>query len=79
MDDLGAEKPSDWVSEQLYMIINSRYEDMLPTIITTNCNTKELIERLGERTVSRIIEMTEPVTIKASDYRLKSYLGGKTE
>ena len=78
MDDLGAEKPSDWVSEQLYMIINSRYEDMLPTIITTNCNTKELIERLGERTVSRIIEMTEPVTIKAIDYRLKSYLGGKT-
>jgi len=71
LDDLGAEKPSEWVREQLYVIINRRYEDMLPTIVTTNCTTAELVERLGERTVSRLIEMTDTYKIMADDYRLK--------
>jgi DNA replication protein DnaC len=71
LDDLGAEKPSDWVREQLYVIINRRYENMLPTIVTTNCTTAELVERLGERTVSRLIEMTDAYKITADDYRLK--------
>jgi DNA replication protein DnaC len=71
LDDLGAEKISDWVREQLYIIINRRYENMLPTIVTTNCTTAELVERLGERTVSRLIEMTDAYKITAEDYRLK--------
>lgn len=71
LDDLGAEKPSDWVREQLYVIINRRYENMLPTIITTNCSMQELVDRVGQRTVSRIIEMTTPYKITASDYRLR--------
>ena len=72
LDDLGAEKPSEWVSEQLYVIINRRYENMLPTIITTNCTTQELVERIGQRTVSRIIEMTTPVKLTAKDYRMSA-------
>ena len=71
LDDLGAEKPSDWVKEQLYVIINRRYENMLPTIITTNCTMNELKDRIGERTASRIIEMTTPYKITASHSRLK--------
>lgn len=71
LDDLGAEKPSDWVREQLYVIINRRYENMLPTVITTNCTMKELVDRVGQRTASRIIEMTTPYKITAADYRLK--------
>lgn len=70
-DDLGAEKPSDWVREQLYVIVNRRYEDMLPTVVTTNCTTEELVNRLGERTVSRLVEMTDAYKIMAPDYRLK--------
>jgi DNA replication protein DnaC len=71
LDDLGAEKPSDWVREQLYVIINRRYENMLPTIVTTNCTTQELVERVGQRTVSRLIEMTTPIKITAKDYRMR--------
>ncbi len=71
LDDLGAEKPSDWVREQLYVIINRRYENMLPTIVTTNCTTQELVERVGQRTVSRLIEMTTPYKITAKDYRMR--------
>lgn len=40
-------------------------------IITTNCTMNELKDRIGERTASRIIEMTTPYKITASDYRLK--------
>ena len=76
LDDLGAEKASPWVQEQLYMLINHRYEHMLPTVITTNNDGAELEAELGRRTLSRLAEMTVPIKIKAGDYRMK--LAGKT-
>lgn len=75
LDDLGAEKASPWVQEQLYMLINHRYEHMLPTVITTNNDGQELERELGRRTLSRLAEMTVPIKIKAGDYRMK--LAGK--
>lgn len=75
LDDLGAEKTSEWVTEQLYMLINYRYEHMLPTVITTNNNGAELEQELGRRTLSRLIEMTKPVKIQAGDYRMKMAAG----
>ena len=36
LDELGAQKPSAWVTEILYLIINTRYNRRLPTIFTTN-------------------------------------------
>jgi len=71
LDDLGAEKVSDWVREQIYMLVNFRYEHELPVVITTNNGGKELEAELGRRTLSRLIEMTVPVTIKARDYRMQ--------
>ena len=55
IDDLGAENTTDWVLEQLYSIINTRYEDERAMIVTTNLRYDELIEQLGERTVSRLV------------------------
>lgn len=75
LDDLGAEKVSEWVTEQLYMLINYRYEHMLPTVITTNNSGAELEQELGRRTLSRLIEMTRPVKIQAGDYRMKMAAG----
>lgn len=71
LDDLGAEKASPWVQEQLYMLINHRYEHMLPTVITTNNDGQELEQELGRRTLSRLAEMTVPIKISAGDYRMK--------
>ena len=71
LDDLGAEKASPWVQEQLYMLINHRNEHMLPTVITTNNDGAELEAELGRRTLSRLAEMTVPIKIKAGDYRMK--------
>jgi DNA replication protein DnaC len=55
IDDLGAENTTEWVLEQLYTIVNTRYEDERAMIVTTNLKYEDLIEQLGERTVSRLV------------------------
>jgi DNA replication protein DnaC len=55
IDDLGTENTTEWVLEQLYSIVNTRYEDERAMIITTNVRFEELLDQLGERTVSRIV------------------------
>ena len=70
IDDIGAEKKSEWVEETLYTIINKRYEDVLPTIFTSNYSPEQLIERLGDRIVSRIVGSCDVVELKGEDKRL---------
>ena len=36
LDDLGAQKPNEWVWDTVALILNTRYNDRLTTIITTN-------------------------------------------
>jgi DNA replication protein DnaC len=70
LDDVGAENSSDWVLEQLYSIINTRYEDQKSLVITTNLQPDELSEQIGERTVSRIIEICgDPLPLFGADRR----------
>jgi DNA replication protein DnaC len=57
IDDLGAENRTDWVLEQLYSIVNARYEAEKAIIATTNLMPEELAERLGARTVSRLVHI----------------------
>jgi DNA replication protein DnaC len=55
IDDLGAESTTEWVLEQLYSIINSRYEDERAMILTSNLTYDDLVVQLGARTVSRLV------------------------
>lgn len=79
IDDLGKEKPSEWGLEKLFTIINSRYENNLPVIITTNYNQKSLMERLSlngeietaKSIISRLYEMCYLVKIDDIDHRIK--------
>ena len=57
VDDVGAERSNPWVLEQLYSIVNARYEERKAVVITTNLEHDELAEQIGQRTVSRLIEM----------------------
>jgi DNA replication protein DnaC len=57
IDDVGAEQTSPWVLEQLYTIVNTRYEDGRAIMLTTNLMGDRLEEQIGARTVSRIYEM----------------------
>ena len=59
IDDLGAEKKTDWVLEQLYAIVDRRYEERRSIVVTTNMETDELKEQIGERTVSRLLQMCD--------------------
>jgi DNA replication protein DnaC len=69
VDDVGAERTSDWVLEQLYAIVNARYEEERSVIITTNLERDELVEQIRERTVSRLEEMCTLVPLYGEDAR----------
>jgi DNA replication protein DnaC len=72
IDDVGAERTSEWVLEQLYAIVNARYEEEKSLVITTNLAPDELEEQIGERTVSRIVEMCgDPLRLMGEDERRK--------
>jgi DNA replication protein DnaC len=70
IDDLGAEKRTDWVLEQLYAIVNERYEAQRSVVVTTNLtDIGELEQQIGERTVSRLSEVCETIALLGSDQR----------
>ncbi len=70
VDDIGAEKPTDYTIQAWYHIIDQRYSYMLPTIYTSNHSLKELSERLGERVASRL-STGKVIYLEAEDYRTK--------
>lgn len=55
IDDLGAEKPSDWTCEILFKIINYRYNHNTQTVISSNFDLNGLNERFSKFTGTRII------------------------
>lgn len=69
VDDLGAEKSSPWVLEQLYAIVNARYEGERSMVITTNLDRGALVDQIGERTVSRLEQMCEVIPVFGTDNR----------
>jgi DNA replication protein DnaC len=76
IDDLGAENRTDWVLEQLYSIVNARYEAERAIVATTNLLPDVLAERLGSRTVSRLVKICgDPLPLWGSDDR-KRYPDG---
>ena len=69
LDDLGAEKTTDWVLEQLYSIVNERWQDQRSIVVTTNLALEELRQQLGETTVSRLEEVCEQIPVMGPDLR----------
>jgi DNA replication protein DnaC len=70
VDDLGAEKRTEWVLEQLYAIVNERWQEKKSMTVTTNIlDPEDLREQIGARTVSRLTEMCVPVALFGHDLR----------
>lgn len=79
LDELGALKPTPFVDDTLYLILNSRYTERRPTLFTTNFRLGSappqgsehdlLVSRVTPRLISRLAEMARPVVIDAEDYR----------
>ncbi|MDQ3387569.1 MAG: ATP-binding protein [Actinomycetota bacterium] len=70
LDDLGSEKPTPWVQERIFVIVNHRYRESLPTVFTSNIGPMDLAAQLGERTASRIIAMCgRGIELQGTDHR----------
>jgi DNA replication protein DnaC len=76
LDDLGAERLTDWVEETMSLIVNTRYNERRPTIFTSNYEDvpdegemNSLLVRVGFRLHSRLREMCDFLEYDGPDYR----------
>ena len=83
LDDLGAEKTSEWVEETMNLIVNTRYNERRLTIFTSNyqdipddSDPNSLLFRIGFRMRSRLHEMCEFIEMDGADYRELPVNGG---
>ncbi len=74
LDDLGAEKTSDFTMDRLYWIINERYCNNRATLVTTNYSWPDDLEKaVGARITSRLAEMCENIgPFPNEDWRMKN-------
>jgi DNA replication protein DnaC len=83
LDDLGAEKTSEWVEETMNLIVNTRYNEQRLTLFTTNYqdipevdDPNSLLFRIGHRMRSRLHEMSDALQLDGADYRELPANGG---
>jgi DNA replication protein DnaC len=86
LDDLGAERTTDWVDETLNLIVNTRYNERRVTLFTSNyrdsddlTDLESLQVRIGMRMYSRVHEMCEFLVLDGADYRELPPNGGVDE
>ena len=85
IDDLGANRISEWVEDTINYLLNHRYNEKKPTLLTANLSEEPVSgelgnrrthatfeERLGPRVASRLREMCRIVKITAEDYRKRA-------
>jgi DNA replication protein DnaC len=85
LDDIGAEKSSEWVEETLNLIVNTRYSEKRLTLFTSNYvddpegPPESLLYRIGRRMRSRLHEMCEFIDLDGADYRELPTNGGEED
>jgi DNA replication protein DnaC len=77
LEDVAVPRPNDWVLEQLYTIVNRRYEHNKAIVFTSDTpygaplDPGGLADHIGERTYSRLMQMVgDPILMTGADYRL---------
>lgn len=86
LDDLGRDKPSEWVEQTLFTLLDARWRGERTTVVTTNCaldvteeerkrnppvTEPELARQIGGAVFSRALGMTDTLPLAAPDYRLR--------
>lgn len=77
LDDLGAERSTEYMNEIVYGIIDSRYRANLPMIITSNLSTEELKnpkDIAEQRVFNRVLERCIPVEVSKIDRRRRNII-----
>jgi DNA replication protein DnaC len=73
LEDLAVAKQNEWRLEQLYAVVNRRYEDQRPILVTADVvDASHLAEHVGQRTCSRILEMCEAMPFLDGDHRVRA-------
>jgi len=67
LDDFGTQSATAWAQEKLFQIVNYRYINKLPLVVTTNVSLDEIEERIRSRLADP--EIVSKVVIAAPDYR----------
>ncbi len=67
LDDLGTENTTPWAQEKLYQVVNHRYMEQMPTIITSNVDLKKIDDRVASRIQDH--RLSRYVEVDAEDYR----------
>lgn len=73
IDDIGKEHLTEWAKSQIFALINARYNSNRLTLVSTNEEPYELDERLGQPTVSRLMELCARVKVDGKDFRLNKF------
>lgn len=75
IDDLSAERKTEYMQEIVFNVIDSRYRAGLPLIVTTNLTREELMNPADltyQRIFSRLFEMCTPIEVAGKDRRQKA-------
>jgi len=71
LDDFGMERITEWSMSMISYIINSRYNEMRRTYISSNMDLNGLAECFNQRVASRIYQMCEVICLVGDDKRTK--------
>ena len=71
IDDVGAEKISDWSRQMFYTLVDRRYREEKQTIITSNLSLADISKLIDDRIASRIAGQGAVINLVAEDFRLK--------
>ena len=76
LDDLGKEKVTEWVEQTLYQVVDTRYREERPVVITTNFPFPDMQDRypdVGPALVSRLVEMCQGIRLDGPDWRYRRF------
>lgn len=82
IDDLGAERGTDYALEKVYEVIDNRYRSGKPIVLTTNLDVKDMKDCTDirySRIYDRIFEMCYPAKLKGLSWRKKEAAAGFEE
>ncbi len=69
LDDLGVEMPSAWVIDLLYQVVDERWRERRPMIVTSTLSVPELARRCQPQVASRIIGCCRVIEVSGTDRR----------
>lgn len=70
LDDVGVEKVSEWSRQQFFLVIDRRYRNMKPVIVTSNLSLDQVAANIDDRLASRLLEMGEIIKLDGPDRRV---------